>query len=82
MHYYRLNARLEGVEGQYNISHRWEPTDRDYVQIQMSLSTEKENYIAESMWATSARRKFLLRLKAKYAGILTYNNTSTIYALL
>ena len=69
---YRLNVRLKELERQYHISQRWSPTDSEYMQVQHSFSIEKQTYVNEALWAASARRQFLLKLKAKYAGIYSY----------
>ena len=58
------------MEKQYCIPHRWAPTDHEYTQVQQVFSREKQSQLAEAMWASSARRQFLLKLKAKYAGTL------------
>ena len=66
------------MEAQYHIPHHCEPTYSDYVQVQRSLSTEKQNYVAEALWATSTRCLFLLKLKAKYAGLMFMRDDSII----
>jgi hypothetical protein len=66
-HHARLNVQLEELERKYLISHRWASNDSDYVQMLGIFSTEKQTYVAEALWATSARRQFLVKLKVKYA---------------
>ncbi|CAI8039364.1 hypothetical protein GBAR_LOCUS21892 [Geodia barretti] len=37
------------------------------MEVQSSFSMEKKNQISEALWATCARRLFLLKLKSRYA---------------
>jgi hypothetical protein len=53
---------------EYRIPFRWGPADHDYIQVQKHFSCEKQSQLAQAMWASSARRQFLLKMKAKYAG--------------
>ena len=58
------------MEKQYHVLHRWTPNDPQYIQVKEFFSFEKQSQLAEAMWASSSRRQFLLKLKAKYAGML------------
>ena len=70
IHYHRLNTRLCEMEKQCCIPHRWAPTDHECTQVHQVFSREKQSQLAEAMWASSARRQFLLELKANFAGTL------------
>ena len=62
---YRLNRKLTELEKQYRIPHRCTTTDQDYIHMHRYFSSEKQDQLlAEVLWA-SARRQFLLKLKAK-----------------
>lgn len=69
----RLNVKLTELEKLHNIRHRWTTEDVEYLQVKHTFSLEKRVQIAEIMWASSVRRQYLLKLKAKYAGIWLYN---------
>ena len=67
-YYFRLNTRLHEFEREYHIPHRWGPADHEFVEVQQHFNCEKQSQLAQAMWASSVRRQFLLKLKAKYAG--------------
>ncbi len=58
---------LKGMESSNHIV-RWTQSSKDYKEAQIAFSKQKEEEVAEVIWATSSRRQFLLKLKAKYAG--------------
>lgn len=65
----RLDKQLLDMEKRHNLPCRWSQTHSDYKQLCAEFSREKRGHIVEAMWSASSRRQFLLRLKAKYAGV-------------
>jgi hypothetical protein len=47
-------------------------TDRQFIKTTTILSEEKQKQLADCLISTSSKRQFLLKLKAKYAGIHNY----------
>ena len=68
LYLFRLGTKLQELEKQHHVPHRWVLTDVEYMEVQSSFSMEKKNQISEALWATCARRLFLLKLKSRYAG--------------
>ena len=64
----RLEKVLSNLEKKHNVSTRWLPTDRQYIETTALLSEEKQKQLADCLISTSSKRQFLLKLKAKYAG--------------
>lgn len=64
----RLDKHLKELEQKHHLDHRWDSTDKEYVEAQGAFSREKGDQVATAIWAASSRRQFLLKLKAKYAG--------------
>ena len=48
---------------------RWKPGDEQYVDTQRLFFTEKQESVRKSMRAAIVKRQYLLKLKAKYAGL-------------
>ena len=65
---YRLDKKLIEMERCHRLSSRWMPTDNEYLTVKHAFTMEKQEQVAEAMWASSMRQQFLLKLKAKYAG--------------
>lgn len=63
----KLNRRLQEIEKERHIPCRWDAKDPEFMQVQHHFSDEKQTQLAEAMWASSSRRQFLLKMKAKYA---------------
>jgi len=57
------------MENKYGITERWTTADRDYSDARAAHLKEKLQQLKTSMWAVAARREYLLRMKAKYAGM-------------
>lgn len=55
---------------------RWQPTDPVYEDAQKQYAEFKSAQLKQAMWASVVRRRFLLQMKAKYAGMHT--NVTTI----
>ena len=47
---------------------RLEPKDKLYIETTVTISKERKEQVASNLVSTSIKRKFLLKLKAKYAG--------------
>lgn len=58
------------------MSVRWQPTDPVYEEAQKQFSEFKSAQLKQAMWASVVRRRFLLQMKAKYAGMHTNNNNN------
>ena len=67
---YRLDKQLFDLEQRHCLPCRWDQSHPDYQQLSATFSREKRSHVVEAMWAASSRRQFLLKLKAKYAGML------------
>ena len=50
---------------------RWKPADQQYEEVRTRLLTDKKNRVHTSLWSSVVKRHYLLRMKAKYAGIET-----------
>ena len=74
----RLEKVLSNFEKKHNISTRWLPTDRQYIETTTLLSEEKQKQLADCLISTSSKRQFLLKLKAKYAGNHNYAKYTAI----
>ena len=61
---------LKELEKKNSVLYRWNPSDKDYQELEHAYCLEKLNFFDRYLWASSVRRKFLLRLKSKYAGVL------------
>ena len=66
---YKLNQELKELEKKYNVLSRWNPADKEYQELEHAFSLEKLQFFDRCLWASSVRRKFLLRLKSKYVGV-------------
>ena len=59
---------LNNIEKKYNIKYRWSHTDREFVYYKSLMEQKQRLQLLSSLWNASRRRRFLLTLKAKYAG--------------
>ncbi len=66
---YSLNDQLERIEKKWDISSRLTPSSCQYAEVKMHLLSEKVRCIRTAMWSSVVKRHYLLRMKAKYAGI-------------
>ena len=64
----RLNSTLKDLEAKHKIKCRWTPLDKDYLQIKETFSLEHQKELEQAMLRASMWWRFLLKLKAKYAG--------------
>ena len=58
---------LNNIEKKYNIKYRRSHTDREFVYYKSLMEQKQRLQLLSSLWNAS-RRRFLLTLKAKYAG--------------
>ena len=49
---------------------RWQPTDSVFQEAQKQFFEFKSAQLKQAMWASVVRRRFLLQMKSKYAGML------------
>ena len=66
----RLDRELKELERKNSVPCRWNPSDKDYQELEHAYCLEKRNFFDRRLWAFSVRRKFLIQLKSKYAGVL------------
>ena len=67
-----MEDQLGVFEQKHQIGHRWKPDDQDFSNARYSYFKEKQESLYRSMKAAIVKRQFLLKLKAKYAGIQYY----------
>ena len=63
-----MESQLGEFEQRYQITQRWKPTDKEFLDARLSYFEEKQRLLHSSMRAATVKRQFLLKLKAKYAG--------------
>lgn len=66
---HRMDSQLAEVEIRSGVKQRWKKTDDDYIETRSCHLKEKITQSRSSLWSSIVRRHYLLRLKAKYAGI-------------
>ena len=69
----RLDRNLKDLEKQHNLQYRWSPSDREFQKYKSLLEGNKRKQLLSGLWVVSRRRRFVLKLKAKYAGKLLIN---------
>lgn len=70
---FRLDKQLKEMEASHHIHCRWSQSCLEFKEAERAYSKLKEQQLVELMWATSSRRQFLLKLKARYAGRMINN---------
>ena len=60
------------MEKKYDIPSRWKPSDYQYNELKMHLLSEKKLEARTALWSSVVKRHYLLRMKAKYAGMYTF----------
>ena len=63
-----MESQLGEFEQRYQITQRWRPTDKEFLDARQSYFEEKQQLLRSSIRAAVVKRQFLLKLKAKYAG--------------
>ena len=66
-----MESQLADFERTRGIKQRWNPTDKEYRDAQHSSLLDKQQSIYSSLRSAIVKRQYLLKLKAKYAGIET-----------
>ena len=66
---FRLDKQLSEFEKKHEIAVRWSENDHLYTSAKLSHLSELQEEVKSSMWTLVTRRQFLLKLKAKYAGM-------------
>lgn len=74
---FSMENQLADFERRYNITQRWKPTDTDFVDASQAFLMEKKNQLYNSLWTVVAKRHYLLRMKARYAGMLVIPHTTS-----
>ena len=67
-----MEDQLGVFEQKQQIGHRWKPDGQDFSDARHSYFREKQESLYCFMKAAIVKRQFLLKLKAKYAGIQYY----------
>lgn len=65
----RYEKELKDIEALQGVSVRWQPTDHVYKEVKEQFCKIKLAQMKRGMWASVVRRRFLLQMKAKYAGM-------------
>lgn len=65
---YSMDSQLAEYEIKHNVT-RWKQSDPDYVQAKADDFVVSRTIVYESLRVTVVKRHFLLKLKAKYAGM-------------
>lgn len=64
-----MERELDKFEQQYQICSRWKPGDEEFAIAQSLFCKEKQDALRHSLWAAVVKRQYLIKLKAKYAGV-------------
>ena len=65
----RVEKQLTEMEAKHTISSRWKMSDQEFTESEQALLLDKKDQLFLAIWKASKRRSFLLKLKAKYAGM-------------
>ena len=76
--YNSLDRALKEIESDHSISVRWSPLDKDYMEFESKIAESKQEHLLMGMWKAARRRKFLLELKAKYAGMMKQTSSPVV----
>ena len=60
---------MKDIEQKHSIPSRWTPADVEYKEVEHAILADKMEQLLLAMWKAAKRRSFLLKLKAKYAGM-------------
>lgn len=63
----KLDEILKDMEKKFNLQYRWLTSDQEFTYYKSLLEQNRRWQLLSGVWAASRRRKFLLKLKAKYA---------------
>ena len=65
---HRLSTELQTIESQHGVKSRWRISDPEYKQAEKAQASLVRSSLFEAIKDCSVKRKFLLHIKAKYAG--------------
>ena len=64
-----MECQLADFERRYGIRERWTHMDSDYCKARQAFLMQKQGQLQSCLWKTVVKRHYLLRAKAKYAGM-------------
>lgn len=64
-----VENKLADFERRHKIATRWKTTDKEYIDAKSSFLLEKKEQLQTSLWSSIVKRQYLLKMKAKYAGM-------------
>ena len=67
---YRLEKQLLQLEIKHGIIVRWDKNDPQFTAAKQDHLKGKKEQLQTSIWATISKRQYLLKMKAKFAGII------------
>ena len=67
---FSVENQLADFKRRYKITHRWKIGDKEFVDAIQTFLMEKRNQLYNSLWSVVVTRHYLLKMKAKYAGML------------
>jgi len=73
---FSMDSQLGEYEQKHQITQRWKPADKEFVDAKHSYFKEKQQLLHVSMRAVTVKRQFLLKLKTKYAGKLSLSHSA------
>ena len=73
-----IDSQLAELEIRHNIT-RWQQSDPDSVSARVESALESQQLIHTSLRVAVVKRQFLLKLKAKYAGMPVVNYNGNQY---
>ena len=68
-HVVSMDSQLGEFERRHAITKRWKPTDVEFGEARHAYFIEKQQLLYSSLRTAMVKRQYLLKLKAKYAGI-------------
>ena len=67
---YRMEEQLAKFEQRHGIAQQWQQSNKEYIDAQCVFFKEKREQLHGSLYATVSRRFYLLKMKARYSGML------------
>ncbi len=64
-----LDTHLTEMDRRHGVLARWKPGDKQYEEMRSCLLKENIMRVRATLWSCIVKRHYLLRMKAKYAGI-------------
>ena len=64
-----MEHELGEFEQRHQIFPRWKSGDEEFLATRCLYCKEKEESLRHSLWAAIVKRQYLIKLKAKYAGV-------------